>query len=70
VADPERVYGWARFGPITRVAVIGLALNAIVFLVLGAMLGEGWALFVFAPSALLVLMFVGWAFAGPDIDDE
>lgn len=67
---PKRVYGWAGLGPFTRVATVVLTFNAIVFLVLGTLLGEVWAFFVFAPSALLVLMFVGWAFAGPDIDGE
>ena len=67
--DPERVYGWERYGLITRVAIVGLALNAIVFLVLGAVLGEVWAFLVAVPSALLALMFVGLAF-GPDIEEE
>lgn len=68
--QPERKYGWDRYGPITRVMIAGLAINAIVFLVLGAILGEVGAFLVAAPSALLALMFVGWAFAGPDIDDD
>lgn len=67
--EPERVYGWARFGPIARASILGLALNAIGFLVLAAVLGELWPIFVFVPSALLALMFVGLAF-GPDIDEE
>lgn len=70
MSRPERVYGWGRFGLVTRLAIAGTALNAIVFLVLGAVLGEGWPFFVFAPSALLALMFVGSAFAGPDVDEE
>lgn len=68
--EPKGTYGWGRYGPITRLAIVGLALNAITFLVLGAVFGEMWALLVAAPSALLALMFVGWAFAGPDIDGE
>lgn len=67
--EPKGPYGWERYGPITRVAMLGLALNAAVFLVLGAVFGEVWAFLVAVPSALLALMFVGWAFAGPDIDD-
>lgn len=68
--EPPRAYGWSWFGPLMRAAIIGLALNAIVFLVLAAVLGELWPIFVFVPSALPALMFVGAAFAGPDIDDE
>lgn len=68
--EPKGTYGWERYGPITRLAIVGLALNGIMFLVLGAVFGEVWAFLVAAPSALLALMFVGWAFAGPDIDGE
>ena len=70
MGEPKRAYGWERYGPITRIAIVGLALNAIVFLVLGAVSGEVWAFLIAAPSALLALMFVGWGFADPDIDGE
>jgi hypothetical protein len=65
----EREYGWSGLGLFTRLAVAGLALNAVVFLVLAAVLGETWPIFVVAPSALLALMFVGLAF-GPRNDDD
>lgn len=66
---PEREYGWSALGRLSRMAVVGLALNASAFLVLAAMLGEPWPVLVAAPSALLALMFVGFAF-GPRFDDE
>ncbi len=66
----KRAYGWAGLGPWTRTAVVVLAVNAIAFLVLGAVLREAWPFFVFAPSALLDGMIVRYAFAAPDLDEE
>jgi len=53
----------------TRVAVVGLALNAIVFVVLAALGGKAWPIVIAAPSALLALMVVGFAF-GPRFEDD